>query len=73
MLLTSTLVRPNPFIFSSFAFKIDTGCDVTTLSLNDASRIDLSRLGCLTFLGIEELFQRTPLITVLCLLILAIA
>lgn len=43
----STLLCPNPFIFNSLAFKLDTGCDVTTVSLNDAlnSRIDFSRLG----------------------------
>ena len=43
----STLLCYNPFIFGPIIFKIDTGADVTTISLNDALRlkIDFNKLG----------------------------
>jgi hypothetical protein len=45
--ITSTLISISPSIYSLLAFKLDTGSDITTISLNDAynSRIDFSKLG----------------------------
>jgi hypothetical protein len=42
-----TLTCSNPFIFNAITFRIDTGCDITTLSLDDALNIklDFSKLG----------------------------
>lgn len=42
-----TLLCYNPIIFSAVSFRIDTGCDITTLSLNDALnlKLDFKQLG----------------------------
>jgi hypothetical protein len=45
--LQSTLTCFKPPIFQTITFRIDTGCDITTLSLNDAlnMKLDISKLG----------------------------
>lgn len=45
--IRSTLASYNPFVFSAVAFRIDTGCHNTTLSLYDALNIklDFTKLG----------------------------
>lgn len=45
--IQATVICINPVIYNSIAFKIDTGCDITTISLYDAYnlRLDFSKLG----------------------------
>ncbi len=45
--LPLTLLCPSPFILNTIPFKIDTGCDITTLSLDTALNIklDFTKLG----------------------------
>ena len=42
-----TVICFNPTIYNPIAFRIDTGCDITVISLNDAINIklDFSKLG----------------------------
>jgi len=37
----AVVICPNPFILHSVAFHIDTGCNITTISLNDALNMKL--------------------------------
>ncbi|MDN5847393.1 MAG: retropepsin-like domain-containing protein [Candidatus Nitrosocosmicus sp.] len=40
--IQATVICANPVIYNSIAFKIDTGCDITTISLNDALRLGIN-------------------------------